>query len=433
LRSLSTKKLRENCLNQLNDNELEFLKFSWPIWARNKQRPPISDWKTWLLLGGRGAGKTRTGAEWVKGIALADPHFPGNSGGRIALVGTTYDDVRDVMIEGESGLLAVHSRADRPTWISSKRELVWRNGVVGKLFSSADPEGLRGNQFGAAWADEVCKWRGIETTWHMLQFCLRLGTSPRQVVTTTPKPLKLIKDILNEKDTITVRSTTYENAENLAGGFLDYVKNIYEGTSLGRQELSGEIIETSEHALWRREQIETSRLDVAPELIRIVVAVDPPASSGTRAASCGIIAAGIAKDGMCYVLADRTLSKASPQKWAAQTVATYHDLQADMIIAEVNQGGDMVRTVIEAVDSSVPVRPVFASRGKWVRAEPVALLYERGRVKHVGKFAELEDQMCSMEPGGKSNGVSPDRVDALVWAMTELALKKQNNPRVRQA
>lgn len=433
MKSLSTKTLREKCLNQLNEYELEFLKFNWPIWARVKQRPPLSDWKTWLLLGGRGAGKTRTGAEWLKGIALADPHFPGHSGGRIALVGTTYDDIRDVMIEGESGLLAVHAKAERPTWISSKRELVWENGVIGKMFSSADPEGLRGNQFGAAWSDELCKWRGMETTWNMLQFCLRLGNSPRQVVTTTPKPLKLIKDILKQKDTLTVRSSTYENANNLASGFLDYVKHTYEGTSLGRQELDGDIVETNEYALWRREQIEKTRLTEAPELVRIVVAIDPPASSGNRAAACGIIAAGINRAKQCYVLADRTLPKASPQQWAAQAVAIYHDLSADMIIAEVNQGGDMVKTVIEATDASVPVRSVYANRGKWVRAEPVALLYERGRVMHVGRFTELEDQMCALDPGGKSSGVSPDRVDALVWAITELALKRQSEPRVRQA
>jgi len=315
--------------------------------------------------------------EWLKGVALDDPHYPGNSGGRVALVGTSYDDMRDVMVEGESGLLAIHKKSERPQWISSRKELIWDNGTVGKLFSSANPEGLRGNQFGAVWADEICKWQNLQLTWDMLQFCLRLGNNPRQVVTTTPKPLKLLKQIMKDPTTITVRSTTSENANNLAHGFLEYVEGIYSGTRLGRQELDGEIIEDNEHALWRRDGIEASRLDKTPDLKRIVIAVDPPASSGSKSASCGIIAVGLMHDG--------------------------------------------------------PVRPVHASRGKWIRAEPVALLYERSMVLHAGRFAELEDQMCAFTPDGMAEGVSPDRVDALVWAITELALSKRAVPRVRRA
>ena len=425
--------MRQLFLEDIDESALELFKNDWPVWARFKQRPPISNWRTWLMLGGRGAGKTRTGAEWLKGVALADPHYPGNSGGRVALVGTSFDDMRDVMVEGESGLLAIHQKSERPQWVSSRKELIWNNGTVGKLFSSANPEGLRGNQFGAVWADEICKWQNLQLTWDMLQFCLRLGNNPRQVVTTTPKPLKLLKQIIKDPTTITVRSTTSENASNLAHGFLEYVENIYSGTRLGRQELDGEIIEHNEYALWRRDKIEASRLDKIPDLKRIVIAVDPPASSGSKSAACGIIAVGMMQDGRCCVLEDRTLSKATPDKWAAEAVALYHYLQADLILAEVNQGGEMVKTVIHTVDPSVPVRPVHASRGKWIRAEPVALLYERNLVLHAGKFAELEDQMCAFTPDGMAEGVSPDRVDALVWAITELALSKRAEPRVRRA
>ena len=430
---MSTKILRSLFLEDLDEEALQQLRHDWPIWARLKQRPPISDWRTWLLLGGRGAGKTRTGAEWLKGVALADPHYPGNSGGRIALVGTSFDDMKDVMVEGESGLLAIHAKADRPQWISSRRELIWKNGTIGKLFSAADPEGLRGNQFGAAWCDEICKWSRLEQTWDMLQFCLRLGHHPRQVVTTTPKPLKLLKRLIEEPTTITVRSTTSENANNLADGFLDYVENIYAGTRLGRQELDGEIVEQNEHALWKREQIEINRIDEMPELNRIVIAVDPPATSGSKSAACGIIAAGLMADGRCCVIADKTLPQATPDRWAAQAVALYHAFEADVIVAEVNQGGDMVKTVIRTIDPAVPVRAVHASRGKWIRAEPVALLYERGRVLHVGNYADLEDQMCAFTADGFAEGVSPDRVDALVWAITELALSRRAQPRVRSA
>lgn len=417
----------------MDEKAIEAIKADWPLWARLKQRPPLCDWRTWLVLGGRGAGKTRTGAEWLKGVAMADPHYPGSSGGRIALVGTSYDDMRDVMVEGESGLLAIHKKSERPQWVASRKELIWSNGTIGKLFSSINPEGLRGSQFGAVWCDEICKWQNLQQTWDMLQFCLRLGKNPRQVVTTTPKPLTLLKKLIKDPTTITVRSTTSENASNLADGFLDYVEGIYSGTRLGRQELEGEIIENNEYALWSREQIEASRLDKPVQINRIVIAVDPPAGSSSKSASCGIIAAAILPDGRCCVLEDRTISKATPDRWAAEVVALYQLLEADLIVAEVNQGGDMVKTVIHTVDPTVPVRSVHASRGKWIRAEPVALLYERGRVFHAGKFAELEDQMCAFTPDGIADGVSPDRVDALVWAITELALTKRSEPRVRSA
>ena len=382
------------------------------------------------MLGGRGSGKTRSGAEWLKGVALQDPHYPGNSGGRVALVGTSYDDMRDVMVEGESGLLAIHGKSNRPQWISSRKELIWKNGTIGKLYSSANPEGLRGNQFGAVWCDEVCKWSNLDETWDLLQFCLRLGNDPRQVVTTTPKPLVLLRKIMEDPRTITVRSTTAENAGNLADGFLDYVESIYGGTWLGRQELEGEIIENNENALWQRELIEASRVSKVPELTRIAIAVDPPAGSGTNSASCGIIAAGKTRNGRYCVLADKTLANATPGKWAAEVISLYHYWEADLIVAEVNQGGDMVNSIIHNLDSSVPVKPVHATRGKWTRAEPVALLYERGLVSHAGRFPRLEDQMCSFTFDGMSEGKSPDRVDALVWAISALAFTHQGEPRI---
>lgn len=429
--ALSTQKLRSLFLEELTDDEITRLKFDWPLWARLKQRPPLTDWRTWLLLGGRGAGKTRTGAEWLKGVALGDPHFPGSSGGRVALVGTSYEDMRDVMVEGESGLLAISGKRERPNWFPSRRELVWPNGVIGKLFSSADPEGIRGNQFGAAWLDEAAKWHKLDETWDMLQFCLRLGKYPRQVMTTTPKPLKFFKKLMEDETTVVVRSSTRENADNLADGFMDYVEGIYAGTSLGRQELDGEIVEADENALWSREAIEAARVSDIPELERIVVAIDPPAGSGKGSACCGIVGVGKATDGKCYVLADHTITCAKPHEWASKAASLYHELEADLIVAEVNQGGEMVRSVLHTHDPTLPVRSVHASRNKWLRAEPVAMLYQRDRVRHVGTFPDLEDQMCAVGPDGLAQGVSPDRLDALVWAISELALQQKSEPRVR--
>ena len=428
---MSSRKLRKLFLEKLSDEQIERLKRDWPVWARLKQRPPLKDWRTWLILGGRGAGKTRTGAEWIKGIATADLHFAGDAAGRIALVGETFDDARDVMVEGESGLLAIHGDEERPTWLPSRRELSWPNGTIAKLFSSADPDGIRGNQFGAAWCDELGKWKYPDATWNMLQFSLRLGTRPRQVVTTTPKPLKLLKRLLEDSNTITVRSTTSENAENLASGFVEYVTGVYGNTAIGRQELEGEIIEDNEGSLWNRKLIDATRVKTTPAMRRIVVAVDPPASSQTSSDSCGIVAAGCGEDGDVYVLKDGTLAQASPNLWANRVLEIYHELKADLIVAEINQGGEMVEQVLRSLDPTAPIRSVHASRGKWLRAQPVAMLYEQGFVHHLGGYDELEDQMCALGPDGMANGTSPDRLDALVWALTELKLTNRPEPRVR--
>lgn len=419
---------------RLTRPELEELLRLWSVYCRRSQRPPEGgpDWTIWLILGGRGAGKTRTGAEWVRGAALGHPGFCEPRAGRIALVGETYGAVRDVMVEGPSGILAVHRDGpDRPVWTPTTRRLSWPNGAVAHAFSSEDPDGLRGPQFDAAWADELAKWRYPEETWDMLQFALRLGTSPREVVTTTPKPIPLLRRLLAETHARVSRTRTLDNAGNLAPAFLTNVVGHYAGTRLGRQELDGELIEDRQDALWSRALVEAARVMAAPDLARVVVAVDPPASSGQRAASCGIVAAGLDEQGIGYVLADATIAEAKPSEWAAKAVATYRRWQADALVVEANQGGEMVGSVIREIDPSVPVTSVHATRGKYLRAEPVALLYEQGRVRHVGAFPALEDELCDFGPTGLSSGRSPDRLDALVWALTQLMLKPRAEPRIR--
>jgi phage terminase large subunit-like protein len=302
---------------------------------------------------------------------------------------------------------------------------------VAQLFSAEDPESLRGPQFSHAWCDELCKWRRPDETWAMLQFGLRLGDAPRQVVTTTPRPIPLIKSLLADPQSVVSRVATAANAANLAPSFLDAIVGRYRGTRLGRQELDAELLEDRPDALFPRALIERSRVAAVPELGRVVVAVDPPASSGPRAAACGIIVAGAGIDGRAYVLADQTVEYVRPLDWAKAAIAAYRRYQADHIVVEINQGGDLVEAVLRQIDATVPVRPVRAMRGKWLRAEPVAALYERGLVAHVGAFSALEDEMSDFGPDGLSGGRSPDRVDALVWALTELLLRERPEPRVR--
>jgi phage terminase large subunit-like protein len=417
----------------LSADELRRLPYDFQLWARDDQLPPASAaggeaWTTCLMLGGRGAGKTRAGAEWVRAmVGGSDLSAPAM---RVALVGETLADARAVMVEGVSGLLAVHPPDARPLFEPSKRQITWPNGAIAQLFSADDPESLRGPQFSAAWCDELCKWRRPEETWDMLQFGLRLGTSPRQVVTTTPRPTKLLKTLLIDPLTAVSRVSTVANEANLAPGFLGAIVGRYRGTRLGRQELDAELLEDRPDALWPRDLIERARVRVAPEMRRAVVAADPPASSGPHADTCGIVVAGMGVDGRAYVLADRTRERASPLEWARAVVLAYRRFAADRIVAEVNQGGDLVETVIRQIDASVPVRSVRAKRGKWLRAEPVAALYEQGRVAHVGTFPELEDEMSDFGPEGLSGGASPDRVDALVWALTDLMLRGQAEPRI---
>ncbi len=425
-------------LKGLNAEQLEFHLNWWELWARQDQLPPKTDaqgkpWLTWLILGGRGAGKTRTGAEWVRALASAPKAAHEGNSRRIALIAETFGDAREVMVEGISGLLAVHPDEERPIYETTRRRLVWPSGAIAQLFSADEPESLRGPQFSAAWCDELCKWRYGEAAWDMLQFGLRLGKFPQQVVTTTPRPTPLLKRIMAAKTTVVSKSSTRDNSINLAPGFLQTVLGRYEGTRLGRQEIDAEILEDNPNALWQRDVIDQFRVRNCPQLTRIIVAIDPPVSSTRSSDACGIICAGLDDLGHGFVLKDATCHAVRPLEWAQIALRTYHEFDADALVAEVNQGGDMVKTIIAQVNNSVPVKSVRATRGKWVRAEPIATLYAQGKVHHVGALAQLEDQMCDLTSDGKSCGRSPDRVDALVWALTELILAREAGPpRIRE-
>jgi phage terminase large subunit-like protein len=418
--------------------------------AHRHQGPPEAGnngapWTTWLVLGGRGAGKTRLGAEWVRAQAHGHSPYAPAACGRIALVGETEHDAREVMVEGPAGLLAVSPRSERPRWSSSRRRLEWRNGAVAETFSAEDPEQLRGPQFDAAWCDELAKWKNPDAAFDMLQFGLRLGPRPRQIITTTPRPIALLKRLVTDPRAAVTRAATQANAAHLSPRFLDEVLARYAGTRLGRQEIDGEIIADRTDALWSRATIEAARAGAdkftqsaqtngapgsTPDFARIVVAVDPPASSREGADACGIVAAGRAEDGCIYVLEDASAHGLAPAAWAARAVAVFRRLQADAIVAEVNQGGDMVKAVLRTIDASVPIKTVHATRGKFMRAEPVAALYAQGRVKHARGLAALEDEMCDFGVDGLSSGRSPDRLDALVWAVTELTTTVRRGPRV---
>jgi len=402
---------------------------------------PAGDWTTWLIIGGRGAGKTRAGAEWVRAAVAGSIARTGANDDTpkiaaktaIALVAETYADAREVMIEGPSGICAVAADADRPIYEASRRRLVWPNGAVAYAFSAEDPDGIRGYQFDAAWSDELCKWRYPEATWSNLQLALRIGDKPRQIATTTPRPMALLKRLITAATTTVTRASTYDNRAHLSEAFFTEIAALYEGTALGRQELLGEIVDDIAGALWSWNLIEAARISAAPSLDRIVVAVDPPITSGPDADECGIVIAGVASCGdgkTAFVLGDWSAGGLSPRQWAAKAVAAYAEFEADRIVVEVNQGGDMAKAVIAQVSPSVPVTGVYATRGKRLRAEPVAALYEQNRVRHVGAFPKLEDQMTSYTgEGGRridcapSRAGSPDRLDALVWAITDLMLK----------
>lgn len=376
--------------------------------------PPATPWRTWLILAGRGWGKTRTGAEWVCQLAES------GKAKRIALVARTTPDVRDVMVMGESGILAISPPWNKPKYERTMRRLIWPSGTIATTYSSEEPDQLRGPQHDAAWTDELATWR-YEEAWSNLRLGLRLGTDPRCVVTTTPRPTKTIKQLVAAPDTVVTRGSTYENRGNMAEAFFDTIIRQYEGTRLGRQELHAEILDDNPNAMWSRATLEESRAIKLPALQRVVVAVDPQAGDmdAVNGAETGIVAAGLGEDGHAYVIDDASL-RASPAEWARQVVSVYHKHRADRIIAETNQGGAMVQHTIRTADASVSYKGVHAKRGKHLRAEPVAALYEQHRVHHVGTFAALEDQMCEWTPGDES----PDRLDALVYAITELMLNR---------
>jgi phage terminase large subunit-like protein len=415
------------------------LPYIFEFWALEHQLPPGGDWRTWVIMGGRGAGKTRAGAEWVRAqVEGARPLDEGRSK-RLALVGETIDQVREVMIFGESGILACSPPDRRPEWQATRKRLVWPNGAVAQAFSAHDPEGLRGPQFDGAWVDELAKWKKARETWDMLQFGLRLGDDPRVCVTTTPRNVGVLKDILASDSTVVTSAPTEANAAYLAEGFLEEVRARYAGTRLGRQELDGVLVDTAEDALWTPAMLEAGRVKAAPDLDRIVVAVDPPVTGHAGSDDCGIVVVGAVtrgpvQDWRAYVLADASVRAASPASWAKAAIRAMEQWGAERLVAEVNQGGDLVEQVIRQVDPLVPFRSVHASRGKVARAEPVAALYEQGRVHHLRGLSALEDQMCAMTARGYEGKGSPDRVDALVWALTDLIVEpgaKWRRPSVR--
>ncbi|HEX9857670.1 MAG TPA: terminase family protein [Paracoccaceae bacterium] len=423
----------------LSDAALLALPWMFEFWALPHQLPPEGAWKSWVIMGGRGAGKTRAGAEWVRAEVEGAGRLDPGRAKRVALVGETVDQVREVMVFGESGILACSPPDRKPEWEAGRKRLVWPNGAVAQVFSAHEPESLRGPQFDAAWADELAKWKRAEEAWDMLQFALRLGTHPRQVVTTTPKNVGVLKAILKNPSTVITNAPTEANRAYLAASFLDEVRSRYAGTRMGRQELDGLLLEDAEGALWSAGALEASRLEVAPALNRVVVAVDPPVTGHGQSDECGIVVVGAITEGppqdwRAVVLEDASVSAASPDTWARAAIAALERHGAERLVAEVNQGGDLVETVIRQIDPLVPYRAVRASRGKSARAEPVAALYEQGRVRHLRGLGALEDQMCRMTTRGYEGRGSPDRVDALVWALTDLMIEPAQSwrrPRMR--
>lgn len=429
----------------LTDDEALNLLHDWSLWARPSQLTPEGLWDVWLILAGRGFGKTRTGAEFVRDEVQSGRAM------RIHLVAATAQDARDVMVEGESGLLAISHPKWTPVYQPSRRLVTWPNGAMAKLFSAEKPNRLRGPQCDLAWADEIAAWQRMRETWDNLRFGLRLGPHPRVVVTTTGKPRRLLHELVTEPGSHVTRGSLYENQKNLAPSFIRTILRKYEGTRLGRQEIGGELLMDVPGALWNRELLEAGRVKECPPLERIVVAIDPAVTVSTSSNETGIIVAGVARgpDRTPHGYVVRDLSGFwNANQWARKAVTAYRELKADRIIGEVNNGGDLIEEQLKVVDRNVPYRAVHATRGKRKRAEPVAALSEQGRLHLVGVFPELEDQMCSFNPneqgdddnddqeappardetgalvGPTFTGGSPDRVDALVWAMFDLIIDR---------
>ena len=403
------------------------------------QLAPSGDWRTWVILGGRGAGKTRAGAEWVRQMVEgALPHVRGRAK-RIALVAETMDQAREVMVFGDSGVMSVCPEDRRPEWIASRRMLRWPNGATAQLFSAHDPESLRGPQFDAIWADELAKWRKAGVAWDMLQFGLRLGMSPQACVTTTPRRSDVLRDLLAQDTTVSTHAPTQANRANLAASFLAEIEGRYGGTALGRQEIDGLMLNDVDGALWNIADIARVHITDSPSCDRIVVAIDPPGASHAGADECGIVVAGAVMNGPVHdwrvvVLEDATIPAARPTQWAQAAIAAMDRHGADRLVAEVNQGGEMVEAVLRQVDPLISYRSVHASKGKVKRAEPVAALYEQRRVSHLRGLATLEEQMTQMTVQGFAGKGSPDRVDALVWAIHDLLIEpatKWRNPQIR--
>ena len=425
---------RRKILKHFSDSEQKRFDKHWRLWARPEQMPPAhGDWHTWLVCAGRGFGKTRAGAEWVRQVARADGEA------RIALVGASLAEARAVMVEGESGIMACCSDVERPAFAPSLGRLEWPNGAQAQLYSAAEPEGLRGPQFSHAWCDEIGKWAlagdRAQRAWDNLVMAIRLGDRPLLVATTTPRAVPLVKDLIARAETdeqiVVTRGSTYDNVSNLPQRFVNSVRRRYAKSALGRQELDGELLADVEGALWNRALLEQCREDVPSEACaRIVVGVDPPASANGDA--CGIVVCGVTESGVGKVLCDASIAKPSPERWARAVARAARAWNADRVVAEANQGGAMVASVLRAAEYNLPLKLVHASRGKVARAEPVAALYEAGRVRHTQCFPKLEDELCGLMSGGdyRGPGRSPDRADALVWALTELMLGRSGRPRV---
>ena len=404
---------KSDLIDGLSSEEYASLYFNWEFWARENQIPEDTAWTTWLIMAGRGWGKTRCGAEWVRARVES-----GNAK-RIALVGETAADVRDVMVEGESGLMSICPPWNKPTYAPARRRLTWPNGAMAFTYSGDTPDQLRGPQHDTAWSDEPAKWRYGEEAYANILLGLRLGDNPQHVATTTPRPIPLVKELIKDPRTLVTTGSTFENIKNLAPTFQQAILDKYEDTRLGRQEIYAEILDDAPGALWSQAAIDEQRISRPPELSRVVVAIDPAASASEESDETGIIVAALGRDGKGYVLDDRS-GRYSPQEWARYAIALGQEWEADRIIAEVNQGGDMVEQVLRTVQPNVSYRAVRASRGKVSRAEPVSALYEQKRVFHCGRFPELETQMSSFEP--EISRWSPDRMDALVYALTDLML-----------
>ncbi|MEM9969548.1 MAG: terminase family protein [Pseudomonadota bacterium] len=435
-----TSETTDKFIRSLSDGELRALPYLFEFWALPHQLPPKGDWRTWLIMGGRGSGKTRAGAEWVRSVV--EGSLPNDRGEcrRVALVSETYKEAREVMVFGDSGIIACSPPDRRPVWVETKRQLQWPNGATATIYSATSYDALRGPQFDAAWVDELAKWSSAQEAWDQLQFSLRLGKRPRMVVTTTPQNVPLLKRLVEDEAVVKTTAKTRDNRAYLSDGFVDRVEAQYEGTRLGRQELDGKLLEDVDAALWPAAVLDGVRSNEDVAFDRVVVAVDPSVTSKASSDACGIVVVGAVtqgspKDWRAVVLEDATVEASSPTVWAKAVVDAYERHDASRVVAEVNQGGDLVEEMIRQVAPTIPFRAVTASTSKTRRAEPVASLYEQGRVAHRPGLGALEAEMRLMSIRGFHGGGSPDRVDALVWALTELMLKPaaaaQAKPSVR--
>ena len=407
--------LKQLFLNSLSYDDIINLKYTWELWARPEQLPPQTNWGIWLYMAGRGAGKTRAGAEWVRNQI---EKFGSN---RIGLIAPTAADARDIMIEGESGIMNISPPDFMPKYEPSKRRITWPNGAHAHVYSAEEPDRLRGPQHEKIWAEEVASWK-YPDAWDMAMFGNRLGENPQACITTTPKPVKIIRDLMKDPFCILTKGTTYDNRANLAPLFYKKIVAKYEGTRLGRQEIHAEVLEDTPGALWTRTLIESLRVKVHPDLKRIVIAIDPAVTSRGTSAETGIMVCSKGINDHGYLLEDLSL-RATPKVWASQAIKAYYHWKADKIIGEVNNGGDLVEEVLRTIDSNIPYKSVHASRGKYTRAEPISSLYEQKKIHHVGLFERLEDQQCTYT--GEAGEESPDRMDAMVWGFTELMTEKQ--------